>query len=70
MNTISTVNMDVRMTARMGAVPLWQLADALNMSEPTLYRKLRKPLTDAERQKYFSAINKIMAERAGKTSAD
>ncbi len=38
---------------------LWQIADALGISEATLMRKLRKPLSDSEREKYLNTIEKL-----------
>ena len=52
-------NVDVRMFASDRGVFLWQLADALGVSEATLMRKLRKPLADAEREKYFNMIDAL-----------
>lgn len=43
-------NMDIRLTAKEYGVPLWEVADALGISEPTLTRKLRREL-DAESKK-------------------
>ena len=56
-------NMDIRISARMAQIPLWQLAKQLNISEPTLYRHLREPLTDEERKSYFDALNQITTTR-------
>ena len=61
---MTTENMDIRMTARMGAIPLWKLAKKLHISEPTLYRKLREPLDETERLKFYEALNQLMMEHS------
>ena len=57
-------NMDFRIAAKMAGVPLWQVAEHLRISEPTLYRRLRKPLDEQERKKLFDALNQITISRS------
>jgi len=44
-------------------VYLWQIAESMNISEPTLTRKLRHELSDAEKKHYSDIIKKIAAKR-------
>lgn len=49
-------NADIRFSARMAGVPLWRVAENLRIGEATLYRKLRQPLSESERQGFLRAI--------------
>ena len=51
-------NQDIREEARKAGVKLWQIADALGISEPTITRLMRKELT-AEKK---AEILKIIAQ--------
>jgi transposase-like protein len=55
-------NDDIRLLARTKGVYLWQVAEQLKISEPTLMRWLRKPLTEDKKQAIIDAINKIAEE--------
>lgn len=52
-------NLDIRALASDSGVFLWEVADALGISEATLTRKLRKPLPETEREKIFSVIDEL-----------
>lgn len=53
---------DLRMLAKMKGVPMWKIAEKIGISEPTLFRWLRK--YDVEHhKKIMDAINQIMKER-------
>ncbi len=56
-------NFDVRERASMSGVYLWQLAAALGVSEPTLFRRLRMELPQSEKDRIFKVIDRIEAER-------
>ncbi|MFQ9062863.1 MAG: hypothetical protein ACLR5X_15545 [Oscillospiraceae bacterium] len=43
-------NFDLRTAAKNAGVPLWAIADALHISEPTMTRKLRRELGETEKK--------------------
>lgn len=57
-------NMSIRLEARRRAVPLRVLAEALGISQATLYRQLAKKMTKAERQRYLDAIRAASKQQA------
>lgn len=52
-------NMNIRLEARKQAVPLRLLAAELGISEPTLYRRLARKMTRADRERYLTAIRTV-----------
>ena len=56
-------NDDIRKTAELCGVRLWQIAKKLQMHEATFSRKLRNELSVDEKAKIFAAINSIKTER-------
>ena len=52
-------NVDIRSSAKTSGVPLWQIADTLDISEATLTRKLRRELDDEEKNVYLSIIHRL-----------
>ena len=56
-------NKDIKTRAKEKGVFLWELADHLNISEPTMSRKLRHELPQAEKDRIFSIIEEIAAEK-------
>ena len=56
-----TRNLDIRFMCRTAGIPLWRLAEELQIGDATLYRHLNKQLSEEQRQKFFSAINRIVA---------
>ncbi len=52
-------NMTIRQTAKEKRVPLWAIADALGISEPTMTRKLRHELGQEETEKILALIDEI-----------
>lgn len=52
-------NEDVKFEARGNGVPLWQIAEKLGISEPTITRRLRKELTAEEKTKIRAIIAEI-----------
>ena len=55
-------NIDIRIAARVKRVPLWKVAVALGISEPTLYRQLRTELPDCKKNAMLAAIDKLSKE--------
>ena len=53
------MNDDIRSAAKDGGIRLWQIADALGVTDSTLSRKLRHPLPDVEAAKIQEYINKM-----------
>ena len=53
----------IRKAARWNGVTLWQIAQKLNVSEPTLTRWLRVPLSPEREQKIMDAIEAVKKER-------
>ena len=58
-----TANQDIRIAAKQNGVRLWEVADRLNVSEPTITRKLRRELPADEKQRIISLIDEISAEK-------
>lgn len=56
-------NSDIRAKAKEKSVRLWEIADYLKISEPTMTRKLRKELPDSEKQEIFKIIDELAAEK-------
>lgn len=62
-------NQDIRRAAAAAGVKLWQIADAFGISDSSLSRKLRKELTDGEKEKFFSIIENFEKGGAENVSA-
>jgi len=58
------MNVDVRLKAVESGVRLWQVAQALGITDGSFSRKLRTELSDEEKTEIFSVIKSI-AERKG-----
>ncbi|MCI6651806.1 MAG: hypothetical protein MSH11_00060 [Ruminococcus sp.] len=56
-------NNEVRKKAKEQGVRLWEVAEVLNISEPTMTRKLRKELPTAEKERILSIIEDIASGR-------
>ncbi len=56
-------NNEIRLEAKRKKVTLWQVADRLGISEPTMTRKLRKELDGAEKARILSIIDEIASEK-------
>ena len=52
-------NEDIRLYARGHGVPFWKIAAHMEISEPTLTRRLRVELCDDEKAKYKKIIEVI-----------
>ena len=49
-------NLEIRRLAKAEGIPLWKIADFLNVSEPTMTRKLRRELSDKEKREIMGVI--------------
>lgn len=52
----------VRRRAKEAGVPLWRIAVALGISEPTITRWLRLPLPDCKERAILNAIDRLKRE--------
>ena len=55
-------NQDIRRMAAGNGVRLWQIAEALEMADCSLSRKLRKELPSEEKAKIFEVIEQLSRE--------
>lgn len=55
-------NLDIRAAAKSASVRMWEIADHLKISEPSITRKLRHELPQAEKDRIFSIIEEIAKE--------
>lgn len=55
-------NDSIRKAARTAGVPLWKIAQHIGVSEPTLTRWLRIPLTEAKENAIREAIKELEKE--------
>ena len=55
-------NLLIRQTAKAKKVPLWAVADRMNISEPTMTRKLRHELPPEETEKILALIGELARE--------
>lgn len=56
------VNKEVRRAARIANVPIWKVAYALGISEPTIFRWLRTELPEEKKSAMMAAIDKLSKE--------
>lgn len=52
-------NLDIRVMAKNAGINLWQIAERLGISEPTIIRWLRVPLSPERRQMVIDAIQAL-----------
>lgn len=55
-------NCDLRTAAKNAGVPLWAIADALHISEPSMTRKLRRELDEDEKARILGIISALAKE--------
>lgn len=55
-------NVDIREAATRDGVKLWQIADAMGITDGNLSRKLRKELPQEEKDRIFSIIGQLSQE--------
>lgn len=61
-------NLEIRSKLKEKNVFQWQVAKSIGISEMTLVRKLREELTEEEKQKILSVIDKIAVEKNNKNN--
>lgn len=57
------INKEVRKAARVSDVPMWKVAMALGISEPTIFRWLRTELPEDKKEAMLAAIEKLAADK-------
>lgn len=55
-------NENVRKAARVAGIPLWAVAEKIQVSEPTLTRWLRVPLPADKEERIMAAIQELAQE--------
>ena len=55
-------NKKIRDAARIANIPLWRVADAVKVSEATLFRWLRRPLSPEREAILLAAISRLSEE--------
>ena len=58
-----TTNQDIKRQAKQSGVFLWEIAEKLEVTDGNLSRKLRRELPAEEKQRIFSLIDEIAAEK-------
>ena len=61
---IKLANEDIKNAAKKADVRLWEIADKMGISDPTITKRLRKELNASEKEIYFNLIKAIAAERS------
>ena len=57
-------NQDVRNYAKSKGVRLWQIAEALHINDGNFSRRLRKELTEVQKQEIIQIIDELAEKRA------
>lgn len=57
------MNEDIKLAAKQAGVPLYRIGYAMGMSESALSRKLRKPLSDKDRESIYLAIERVAVRK-------
>ncbi len=55
-------NVEIRRTAAGAGVRLWQIAEAMGMTDSQFSRKLRKEFSQEDKEKAFSIIRELSKE--------
>lgn len=63
-------NQEVRAHAKKSGVRIYEIADALHLSQATITRRLRYELPSEDTQIYLAAIDTIAERRATENSGD
>lgn len=63
-------NQTIRATAKNRGVRLWEVADKLGISEPTMTRKLRRELSESEKQEIIKIIDELAEKKAAALAAE
>jgi wyosine [tRNA(Phe)-imidazoG37] synthetase (radical SAM superfamily) len=59
-------NSDIRSAIKESKIYTWQVAEELNVHENTLYRMLRRPLSDKKKEEILNIISKLSQQKYGK----
>lgn len=62
-------NMELRTAAKTAGVKLWEVAEAIGISDGMFSRKLRRELPEAERKKLLNVIQHIAKQKGGHNNA-
>lgn len=65
---IFLTKIEIKQLAKNAGVYMWQIAKKLGITDSTLSRKLRRPLSEADTAKVLAAIEQLTAEQATKTN--
>lgn len=57
------MNEELRRYAKTRGVTLWRIAQKMNISEPTITRRLRVELNESDRTAFIDAVNAVVRER-------
>ena len=63
-------NLDIRQALKENNIKHWQLADALNIAEFTLCRKLRHELSKEQKENIFAVIEQLKKENKQEVQYD
>ena len=63
-------NSEVRRFAKAEGVPLWRLAEALEISEPTMTRRLRHELPSGEKEQILAVVERLKGGSNNRTKFD
>ena len=53
-------NILIKTTAKVNNIKLWEIADEKGISEPTMTRRLRRPLSKEETDEFLSIIDRLI----------
>ena len=56
-------NADIRSAAKSAGVCLWQIAERIGINDGNFSRKLRRELSDQEKQEILKIVDELAAER-------
>lgn len=60
----NTANADIRIAAKSAGVCLWQIAERIGVNDGNFSRKLRRELSDQEKQELLKIIETLADEKA------
>ena len=55
-------NLELRMKVKEAKIPWWAIADNLKLTEPNMSRKLRYELTEVEKNRIYTILEKLKLE--------
>lgn len=63
-------NTDVRQYAKSRSIYLWQIAEALGISEPTMTRRMRTELSEEDKHNMLAIIDELAAQTSQATATN